>query len=106
MSRAVQSDAATAQDSRRWWALAVLVMAQFVTILDAEIVNVALPSIQADLGFSQEDLQWVVTAYTIFFGAVLLLGGRLADLLGRRRLFVGGMALFTAASLFNGLSWN
>ncbi len=103
MSWAVQSDAA---DSRRWWALAVLVMAQFVTILDAAIVNVALPSIQADLGFSQEDLQWVVTAYTIFFGAVLLLGGRLADLLGRRRLFIAGMLLFTAASLFNGLAWN
>jgi EmrB/QacA subfamily drug resistance transporter len=94
------------QDARRWWALAVLVMAQFVTILDAAIVNVALPSIQADLGFSQEDLQWVVTAYTIVFGGVLLLGGRLADLLGRRRLFVTGMAVFTAASLFNGLAWN
>jgi EmrB/QacA subfamily drug resistance transporter len=97
---------ATAPDSRRWWALAVLVMAQFVTILDAAIVNVALPSIQGDLGFSQEDLQWVVTAYTIFFGGVLLLGGRLADVLGRRRLFVAGMLLFTAASLFNGLAWN
>jgi EmrB/QacA subfamily drug resistance transporter len=81
-------------------------MAQFVTILDAAIVNVALPSIQADLGFSQEDLQWVVTGYTILFGGVLLLGGRLADLLGRRRLFVAGMAVFTAASLFNGLAWN
>ena len=96
----------SAQDARRWWALAVLVMAQFVTILDAAIVNVALPSIQADLGFSQEDLQWVVTAYTIVFGGVLLLGGRLADLLGRRRLFVTGMTVFTAASLFNGLAWN
>jgi EmrB/QacA subfamily drug resistance transporter len=106
MSSTVQSDATAARDSRRWWALAVLVMAQFVTILDAAIVNVALPSIQADLGFSQEDLQWVITAYTIFFGAVLLLGGRLADLLGRRRLFVAGMVLFTAASLFNGLAWN
>jgi EmrB/QacA subfamily drug resistance transporter len=81
-------------------------MAQFVTILDAAIVNVALPSIQADLAFSPEDLQWVVTAYAIFFGGVLLLGGRLADLVGRRRLFVAGMALFTAASLFNGLAWN
>jgi EmrB/QacA subfamily drug resistance transporter len=96
----------TTPDSRRWWALAVLVMAQFVTILDAAIVNVALPSIQADLGFSQEDLQWVVTAYTILFGGVILLGGRLADLLGRRRLFVAGMAVFSVASLFNGLAWN
>src|SRR5215475_3370504 len=95
-----------AQDARRWWALAVLVMAQFVTILDAAIVNVALPSIQRDLGFSQDDLQWVITAYAIFFGGALMLGGRLADLLGRRRLFVGGMLLFTAASLFNGLAWN
>jgi EmrB/QacA subfamily drug resistance transporter len=95
-----------AMSTRRWWALAVLVMAQFVTILDAAIVNVALPSIQADLGFSQEDLQWVVTAYAIFFGGTLLLGGRLADLLGRRRMFISGIALFTAASLFNGLAWN
>jgi EmrB/QacA subfamily drug resistance transporter len=84
----------------------VLVMAQFVTILDAAIVNVALPSIQADLGFSPEDLQWVITAYTLLFGGALLLGGRLSDLLGRRRLFVAGMALFTAASLFNGLAWS
>ena len=84
----------------------MLVMAQFVTILDAAIVNVALPSIQADLGFSQEDLQWVVTSYTILFGGVLLLGGRLADLRGRRRLFITGMTVFTAASLFNGLAWN
>jgi MFS family permease len=97
MSATVPRQAATAPDSRRWWALAVLVMAQFVTILDAAIVNVALPSIQADLGFSQEDLQWLVTAYTILFGGALLLGGRLADLLGRRRLFVAGMAVFTVA---------
>ena len=106
MTSTVPSRATTAPDSRRWWALAVLAMAQFVTILDAAIVNVALPSIQADLGFSQEDLQWVVTAYTILFGGALLLGGRLSDLLGRRRLFVAGMVLFTAASLFNGLAWN
>jgi EmrB/QacA subfamily drug resistance transporter len=106
MTTTISQEAATASDSRRWWALAVLVMAQFVTVLDAAIVNVALPSIQADLGFSQEDLQWVVTAYTILFGGVLLLGGRLADLRGRRRLFVTGMAVFTAASLFNGLAWS
>jgi EmrB/QacA subfamily drug resistance transporter len=101
------SAAATATGpSRRWWALAVLVLAQAMTIIDAAIVNVALPSIQTDLGFSPENLQWVVTGYAIFFGGVLLLGGRLADLVGRRRLFVAGMALFTAASLFNGLAWN
>ena len=106
MTTTISQEAANAPDSRRWWALAVLVMAQFVTILDAAIVNVALPSIQADLGFSQGDLQWVVTGYTILFGGALLLGGRLADLLGRRRLFVAGMAVFTVASLFNGLAWN
>jgi EmrB/QacA subfamily drug resistance transporter len=106
MSSTIQSQAAATPHSRRWWALAVLAMAQFVTILDAAIVNVALPSIQKDLGFSQGDLQWVITAYTILFGGTLLLGGRLGDLLGRRRLFVAGMLLFTAASLFNGLAWN
>ena len=107
MSSAIRSAAATATgSSRRWWALAVLVMAQFVTILDAAIVNVALPSIQTDLGFAAQDLQWVVTGYAIFFGGVLLLGGRLADRVGRRRLFVSGMALFTVASLFNGLAWD
>ena len=105
MSATTPQQVTIAPDSRRWWALAVLVGAQFVTILDAAIVNVALPSIQADLGVSSEDLQWVVTAYAILFGGALLLGGRLADLTGRRRLFVAGMALFTAASLFNGLAW-
>ncbi|HEY2651199.1 MAG TPA: DHA2 family efflux MFS transporter permease subunit [Solirubrobacteraceae bacterium] len=106
MNSTVQSQAAATPQSRRWWALAVLAMAQFVTILDAAIVNVALPSIQRDLHFSQGDLPWVITAYTILFGGTLLLGGRLGDLFGRRRLFVVGMLLFTAASLFNGLAWN
>ena len=72
-------------DRKRWIALAVIVAAQFMVVLDVAIVNVALPSIRTDLGFSQESLQWVITAYAIFFGGVLLLGGRLADLLGRRR---------------------
>jgi EmrB/QacA subfamily drug resistance transporter len=84
--------------------LAVLVAAQFMVVLDVAIVNVALPSIKDDLGFSQEGLQWVITAYAIFFGGVLLLGGRLADLLGRRRLFMAGLALFTVMSLLDGLS--
>ena len=107
MSTAIRSPAASTRGaSRRWWALAVLVMAQFMTILDSAIVNVALPSIQTDLGFAAQDLQWVVTGYAIFFGGVLLLGGRLADLVGRRRLFVAGMAVFTAASLFSGLAWD
>ena len=77
---------------RRWSALALIVTAQFMVILDVAIVNVALPSIKSDLGFSQASLQWVISAYAIFFGGALLLGGRLGDLLGRRRLFVAGLA--------------
>src|SRR6187455_694964 len=91
---------------RRWAALAVIVTAQFMVILDVAVVNVALPSIKTDLGFSDESLQWVVSAYAIFFGGALLLGGRLADLLGRRRLFVGGLVVFAAASLLCGLAWS
>jgi MFS family permease len=91
---------------RRWAALAVIVTAQFMVILDVAVVNVALPSIKTDLNFSDESLQWVVSAYAIFFGGALLLGGRLADLLGRRRLFVGGLVLFAASSLPCGLAWS
>src|SRR5204862_901293 len=94
------------QDGRRWGALALIVAAQFMVVLDVAIVNVALPSIRTDLNFSQESLQWVITAYSIFFGGVLLLGGRLADLLGRRRLFMIGLALFTVFSLLDGLAWS
>ena len=93
-------------DRRRWIALAVIVTAQFMVVLDVAIVNVALPSIKTDLNFSQESLQWVVTAYSILFGGVLLLGGRMADLLGRRRLFMIGLALFTVSSLLDGLAWS
>jgi EmrB/QacA subfamily drug resistance transporter len=93
-------------DRRRWLALAVIVAAQFMVVLDVAIVNVALPSIKNDLGFSQESLQWVITAYAIFFGGVLLLGGRLADLLGRRRLFMVGLVVFTVSSLLDGLAWS
>jgi EmrB/QacA subfamily drug resistance transporter len=93
-------------DPRRWIALAVIVMAQFMVVLDVAIVNVALPSIKVDLHFSQESLQWVITAYSILFGGALLLGGRLADLLGRRRMFVAGLALFTFSSLLDGLAWS
>jgi EmrB/QacA subfamily drug resistance transporter len=97
----------TSLDSRkRWFALAVIVAAQFMVVLDVAIVNVALPSIKTDLHFSQESLQWVITAYSILFGGVLLLGGRLADLLGRRRLFVAGLVLFTVSSLLDGLAWS
>jgi EmrB/QacA subfamily drug resistance transporter len=91
---------------KRWFALALIVTAQFMVVLDVAIVNVALPSIKTDLNFSQENLQWVITAYSIVFGGVLLLGGRLADLLGRRRLFIAGILLFTVSSLFNGLAWS
>src|SRR5436305_4124822 len=91
---------------RRWSALALIVTAQFMVILDVAIVNVALPSIKSDLGFSQPNLQWVISAYAIMFGGVLLLGGRLADLLGRRRLFIAGLALFAVSSLLCGLAWS
>src|SRR6188472_4018546 len=101
-----REDRAEANSRRRWLALAVIVAAQFMVVLDVAIVNVALPSIKTDLGFSQESLQWVVTAYAILFGDVLLLGGRLADLLGRRRLFVAGVAVFTVASLLSGFAWS
>jgi EmrB/QacA subfamily drug resistance transporter len=95
-----------ASDNRKWLALALLVAVQFMVVLDIAIVNVALPSIQTDLGFSQQNLQWVISAYALLFGGVLLLGGRLADLLGRRRLFVIGLVLFTVASLLAGLAWS
>src|SRR5467141_4688 len=94
------------ENRRRWLALALIVAAQFMVVLDVAIVNVALPSIKTDLHFSQASLQWVITAYAILFGGVLLLGGRLADLLGRRRLFVAGLALFTVSSLLDGLAWS
>jgi EmrB/QacA subfamily drug resistance transporter len=91
-------------DPRRWKALALLCTAFFMVILDSAIVVVALPSIDADLGFSAGDLQWVLSAYLLSFGGLLLLGGRAADLLGRRRLFMAGTALFALASLACGLS--
>src|SRR5438093_11749564 len=94
------------QNRKRWLALAVIVAAQFMVVLDVAIVNVALPSIKTDLHFNQENLQWVITAYSILFGGVLLLGGRLADLLGRRRLFIAGILLFTISSLLDGFAWS
>ena len=95
-----------ASAQRKWFALALLCAVQFMVVLDIAIVNVALPSIQDDLGFSQENLQWVISAYALFFGGFLLLGGRAADLLGRRRVFIGGTILFTLASLLAGLAWS
>ena len=89
---------------RRWTALGLLALAQFMVVLDLTIVNVALPNIQSHLHFSADGLQWIVNAYTLAFGGFLLLGGRAADLLGRRRVFIAGLGLFTAASFFAGLS--
>jgi EmrB/QacA subfamily drug resistance transporter len=94
----------TYPQDKKWLALALLALAQFVVVLDASIVNVALPSIGRDLDFAQEDLSWVVNGYTLFFGGFLLLGGRMADLLGRRRLFIAGLILFALASLVGGLA--
>jgi EmrB/QacA subfamily drug resistance transporter len=90
----------------RWAALALVVAAQFMVVLDISIVNVALAAIKSDLHFAQANLQWVISAYAIVFGGFLLLGGRLADLLGRRRLFVAGVALFTVSSALCGLAWS
>src|ERR671911_377401 len=87
---------------RKWFALGLLLGVQFMVVLDIAIVNVALPSIQTDLGFSQENLQWVVSAYALFFGGFLLLGGRVSDIVGRRRVFIAGLIVFTLASLLSG----
>ncbi|MEA2223831.1 MAG: hypothetical protein QOH83_2207 [Solirubrobacteraceae bacterium] len=95
---------AEATQRRKWLALALLATTQFVIVLDAAIVNVAIPSIGKDLHFSQEDLTWIPNAYALTFGGFLLLGGRMADLLGRRRLFMVGLVLFSVASLLGGLS--
>src|SRR4051812_37941787 len=90
--------------SNRWAVLVVVCLAQFMVVLDATIVNVALPSIQRGLDFSNANLQWVINSYTLMFGGFLLLGGRAADFFGRRRLFLAGVAVFSAASLINGLA--
>jgi EmrB/QacA subfamily drug resistance transporter len=95
---------ASETDSRRWIALVVLCVGMLMIVLDATIVNVALPSIQDDLGFSQSDLSWVVNAYLIAFGGLLLLAGRLGDLVGRRKVFLFGLGLFTVASLLCGVA--
>src|SRR3712207_8746264 len=92
------------QDRSRWVALVVLCVGMLMVILDQTIVNVALPSIQDDLGFSQSGLAWVVNAYLIAFGGLLLLSGRLGDLIGRKRVFMAGLAVFTFASLLCGVA--
>src|SRR6516165_1549628 len=88
--------------TRRWWILGVVGLAQLMVVLDATIVNIALPSAQRELGFSNADRQWVVTAYSLGFGGLLLLGGRLSDLVGRRRMFLIGLLGFAAASALGG----
>src|SRR5215208_785921 len=91
-------------DRRRWTALYVLCGGMLMIVLDATIVNVALPSIKADLGFSQSNLAWVVNAYLIAFGGLLLLSGRIGDLIGQRKVFLIGLGVFTAASLLCAVS--
>ena len=91
---------------RKWYALALLCTVQFMVVLDIAIVNVALPSIQKELHFTQESLQWVISAYALVFGGFLLLGGRSADLLGRRRVFFAGLIVFSVGSLLCGVSWS
>jgi EmrB/QacA subfamily drug resistance transporter len=95
-----------ASDRRKWLALGLLSAVQFMVVLDIAIVNVALPSIKVDLGFSQDNLQWVISAYALVFGGFLLLGGRAADLLGRRRIFLVGVVVFTVASFLAGMAWS
>jgi MFS family permease len=98
---------ATKQDlatRRRWLAVAVLAVAQFMVFLDETVVNVALPSIKTSLGFSQPSLAWVINAYVLLFGGLILVGGRAADLAGRRRIFLVGTAVFGIASLLDGLA--
>ena len=92
------------RDSRRWLALALLCAVQFMVVLDVSIVNIALPSIEENLGFSEKNLQWVVSGYALTFGGFLLLAGRAADLFGRRLFFMIGLGLFTASSLACGLA--
>src|SRR5881396_883859 len=97
-------DRTSAEASNRWLVLVIVCLAQFMVVLDVTVVNVALPSIQTGLDFSPTNLQWVVNGYTLLFGGFLLLGGRAADLVGRKRLFLAGVALFSFASLINGLA--
>jgi EmrB/QacA subfamily drug resistance transporter len=100
----VQESKIAMQDPRRWKALALLSLAQFLIIMDTSIIGVALPEIQQQFGFSQSDLQWIFSAYVIVFGALLLLGGRVSDIIGQRRIFVIGFAVLTAASIIAGLA--
>src|ERR687889_494781 len=99
-----ESKMSTQADPRRWKALALLSLAQFLIIMDTSIIGVALPSIQQQFGFSQSELQWIFSAYVIVFGALLLLGGRLSDILGQRKIFIIGFITLTIASVIAGLA--
>ncbi|CAG7651939.1 MFS transporter [Paenibacillus allorhizosphaerae] len=101
-----QSQALSQADPKRWKALALLCLANFMVIMDTSIIGVALPAIKEALGYTQESLQWVFNAYVIFFGGLLLLGGRLSDLFGQRNIFMWGFTILTLASLLAGLAWN
>ncbi|MFD0678446.1 MULTISPECIES: MFS transporter [unclassified Paenibacillus] len=101
-----QAQAAGLPDPRRWSALALLCLANFMVIMDTSIIGVALPAIKEALGYTQASLQWVFNAYVIFFGGFLLLGGRLSDLFGQRRIFMLGFLILTVASLLAGVAWN
>ena len=103
-TRAVLSGATEAIERRRWLALYVLCVGMLMIILDSTVVNVALPAIQGDLGFTQSDLAWVMNAYLIAFGGLLLLADRLGDLIGRKDVFMVGLAVFTVASLVCGVA--
>src|SRR6476646_3574444 len=96
----------TEGDRQSWWILGLIGLAQFMVILDITVVNVALPSIGKSLSFGATELQWVVTVYVLFTGGLMLLGGRATDLIGRRRVFLVGLLVFTAASLASGLAWS
>src|SRR5262249_3593690 len=104
MSITTNITASTRRVDRRWWALVLLAIADFVVVLDASIVNIALPSIGRGLHISLASLSWVVNAYVLTFGGFLLLGGRIADLLGRRLIFMVGLGVLSAASLLGGLA--
>src|SRR5438477_9680722 len=100
--RAGSSSGAAAESARRWWILGVVGLAQLMVILDATVVNIALPSAQHALGFSNANRQWIVTAYALAFGSLLLVGGRIGDLFGRKRTFIAGAIGFALASAIGG----
>ena len=95
-----------AEENRKWWTLAAVAFALFMIMLDNTVVNVALPAIQRDLGIGVSELEWVVTGYALSFAVLMLSGGKLADMFGRRRVFMIGLAIFTVSSLFCGLAGN